>query len=280
MRKFSSILVFILILAQFNCEASSDLERAGLIGKIRRITIEEGVWSSGAFEGTVLRQIIFYDRDGQEIESHMGFYKENNLLSESKWIRKRVPGKNLIESYMYREDGSLLKKNGYQYDDNGHLIKIFWYSEDDKSGLFMSRSVDDTGRELETVTYQPDGNIHYRYVKKFNKDGQVREEIVYQKDGSVEQRTGFSYDSNGRNSERVIYRQGGALEERLIFEYDPTGVQTSMTIYDTSGKRTHQETDSYEYDSKGNWVKWIKTTWKVDEAEEIHARIRTFEYDK
>ena len=145
-------------------------------------------------------------------------------------------------------------KIAYRYDSKGHIIEEKNYSSD--SGLFdkTTYKYDNDGNMIEKVSYLGDNVIHNKWTYKYDNKKNKAEEISYRPDGSVSQKHQMSYDDRNNRTGIIFFNPNGTIESKQI--------------------------DTYEYDSRGNWIRREeKLNWaKKPENDSLEVTYRTITY--
>ncbi|MGH9944486.1 MAG: hypothetical protein ACRD9R_19235 [Pyrinomonadaceae bacterium] len=72
----------------------------------------------------------------------------------------------------------------------------------------------------------------------------------------------YVYNYKGSNVERLVYSADGSLNQKYLSTLDGKGHKVEETIFEAKdGSVRSKYTYTYEFDSRGNWVK--QTTAKI-----------------
>src|SRR2546423_7520514 len=190
-------------------------------------------------------------------------------------------------------DGKLLAKRAFHYDARGDLSEVTEYQPD---GSLRSRTVympDSTGTSVEEIVYNnnkasasktvyryeggrqigmtsldPDGNPSINTYIYYDDGGKIREVIV-----CANNSPGGMILSSGGGKAIVLTDPAkekmkglspcvdGLLTSRTVFAYNDKGDLSETSVYTHDNSLINKETYSKEYDSRGNWVKEVKSEW-------------------
>ena len=112
---------------------------------------------------------------------------------------------NVVESALYKSDGSLNRKEADKYDSQGNKIEEAWYNSD--------------------------GSLDWKYLYKYDSQGNKIEEAKYKSDGSLDYKYLYKYDSLGNQIERASYRSNGSLGIKILYKYDSQGNLIEQITY-------------------------------------------------
>jgi hypothetical protein len=242
----------------------TDRENAGLIGPVRKVTVESGTWKEGS---KVLTQSTTFDDKGNEIESIVSSYRVGGPTGEVKLrtVYKYV-SKNRKEGLSYGEDGSITGKSVYTFDSKGKLIENLEYGPQGSVRYRIVQRYDDHERITESISFKPDGSVYSKSENTYDQGGNLKETISYEADKSIEYRVVYSHDGKGRMTESLMYKQDGVLDNKSTYAYNEKGLRTEKAIYNSDGILREKESYAYEFDSVGNWIKKTERKWLFKEG--------------
>lgn len=237
---FTYFLLLIIFSIAIGCGNSktNDLKALGLIGNIKstKEMTYEAVNINGKFE-TGKRAAPSWKKDTYRLFDKKG---------------------NLIEEYLYRNDGELKYRNTFTYNSND--------------------------QKIEELTFKPDSTLWYKYFLKYNTEGHLTEKILTKSDDHQISNWLFQYDNQGNKTEENQYfpdRKGPTL--KTVYKYDNRGNKVEEYMYNTEntliakwlskyndknliieedyyysdGSLNAKENYSYEFDKKGNWIRQV-----------------------
>lgn len=225
----------------------TDREHDGLIGQVRAINIEEGYFSrkTGNWTESRIHTLnIIYNPEGQMMEQH--FYNDKCV-----WAKKV-----------------------YSYDVIGNRSEtIYWGEAIDRQPAQASGAND--ARNLAAPRI-------FNHVFKYGADGNRSEVSEYNSDGALRRRTVFAYDNKGRINEIIEYGDK-LIRSKCLNNYDEKGQVKEKLCYDSTGTLHTKTSYTYEFDSIGNWIKRVASSWNVTDGkqseESRRATYRTITYN-
>lgn len=245
---FISLLLSLLLpcsaLAQ---KRQTDREHDGLIGQVRAIHFEVGYFSSKSGSWTESRMhtsSTVYNSEGQMTEQD--FYNNKCI-----WAKKI-----------------------YSYDVAGNRsVTIYWGEAIGKQPTQAS-GVNDA-RNLAAPRI-------FNHVFKYDADGNRSEVSEYNGDGALWRKTVYAYDNKGRIKEIIEYGDK-LIRSKCLNNYDEKGQVKEELCYDSLGTLHTKTSYTYEFDSIGNWIKRVASSWYVKEGklseESKRATYRTITYN-
>lgn len=165
---------------------------------------------------------------------------------------------NMVEEYLYRNDGELKYRNTFTYNSND--------------------------QKIEELTFKPDSTLWYKYILKYNTEGHLTEKILTKSDDHQISNWLFQYDNHGNKTEenqffpnrseptlKTVYKydkRGNKVEEYMyngentliakwLSKYDDKNRIIEEDYYYSDGSLNAKETYNYEFDKKGNWIRQI-----------------------
>lgn len=201
-------------------------------------------------------------KDGNEKK-----YLAEITIKEYPWkFGERSNKGELYENYKYDNKGNLIEKKKKLYV----FTYKYEYSYDIKNRLIVMN-------EYEEYSF------NYKYKYQYNAFDSVATMQKYNKDGQICDEKNYEYDSNHKlskitESHNIInyiytyqYEPNKTIEVKrrldnnelfgtMIWEYDNHNNLLKETwINGENGKSTIQKVNSYEYNTKGQMTRWIKT---------------------
>jgi hypothetical protein len=251
----------------------TDREKAGLIGSVRSVTSASADFIGGKIEGKGYSlqppETVTYDETGNEFEDQMVSDFGEQM---GKTVKKFGPESRLVESAWVDPKGMVVRKDVFEYAD-GRLSEIKTF--DDKNVL-RERIVhvyDETARLIEEVYYDPE-KVIAKTIYTYNSGASKPVEIAFfLADGRKAtapfgpclgaHRIVAAYDDKGRTLSQDVFEDTGALKKGYHWTYDGKSNISSYIIKSPGSTVTFLY--SYEFDSRGNWIKRVaKGTSKED----------------
>ncbi|MFY9556467.1 MAG: hypothetical protein WAV47_17270 [Blastocatellia bacterium] len=176
-------------------QRKSDLEHAGLKGKVRTVKIEQAKLSNKSGKPV----------EGKRVQIETQSYGENGMLVKA-----------------VRIDAGLRGDYFYSYDGAGNRLELIRNSTS-SSRVKTEFKYDANGNRLEEVQTGDEGLVA-RIVSVYNSSGLRTERWMYNKQGLFARRT-YSYGADGNPIEEAEYDPKGALagKQSYSYELDSTG---------------------------------------------------------
>jgi hypothetical protein len=187
-------------------QRKSDLDHAGLKGKVKTIKVEEARFASKS--GTPV--------EGKRVPIETQNYGENGMLTKSIRIDAGARGDYF---YTYEANGTRLElirnatsssrvKTEFKYDANGYRLEEVQTGDDGLVARIVS-AYDSKGLRTERRMYNKQG-LFARRTYTYAADGNPNEEAEYDPKGGLVGKQGYSYevDSTGNWIKRITSTQG------------------------------------------------------------------------
>lgn len=232
---------------------SSDLKRAGLVGKVKSVSTIEYEARIMFGEITPVRELeydsVFYDESGFTLLEYNKDYehnRENSTLKEYNYDHYIT--KNSVKR---TESGySITLVDTYFYDEYNHVIEsIFPNYEGGTDTIKNTYQYDEYGRVLEKKS------SNERVIYQYNRLGYILESKTYEKDSLIEEISNVYFQDSLLQSSKRIYNgntftteiEYNSLGHRLK-ETKTGGIMAGVTVYHPDGiqVRTTDEGDVYE----------------------------------
>jgi len=205
-------------------------------------------------------------------------YDEQGRQTASKWYAAGADEPLSAVAYTYDERGNRVKIDSWRTKPDMHSIQEFSY---DAEGRQVGTSFSDLkpdgwktsrSRRVTTVeggltvvrSYSAEGAPRGRTEVLKDERGNVLSEELYRADARGEDelqwKATYRYDERGFLREVVYHKAEAWLGARAVYEYDEHGNCTSLTRYGAGGTFAAAAERRYEYDSAGNWVKFVSFT--------------------
>lgn len=221
----------------------TDVEEAGLKGKVRSIVTYQCALDSSAIEHCAVSRKIF---------NAQGFLVEQILDSTSSHF--------LSYKYLYNNDG-LLAKRIFSSNIVPSWEETYQYSFSDRKKIIVSRQPNSLSRTIRidsaVSSYDDSGHeSEYRghdinWANKYDERGF----LISKKSNSPGGASEISYvnDDKGR-----VLKTTWLDGRRQVFVYDKDGNEIQQTNFDSLGRKTSEYYTGYcEFDKNGNYLKRI-----------------------
>lgn len=214
---FKYLLLVIGVVLYCSCTSNikTDLEKAGLKGKIK--SIREISYEAFGSADTLVQGEILANKDNA------------NCFTT------------------FNEKGFIVSLTNYDIDNEKESYWIFYYNKDgDKqlSGAFYDRhnyKLDSThytynkkGLPTEYTHYNSDNFVRNKILSSFDRKGNIIEEKVINPDNSIESISRFKYHKN-LLVEGKVFDKNNKLKTTSTYTYDKKGNMTSMTLFGSDG---------------------------------------------
>lgn len=262
-----------------------------IYGDVGRVVEKRTFNQDGSADGVTK---YFYDAEGnrtEEIYTSSQGYGSHRMVYDSRG--------NVIESSWYEVDGSLRRKEvwNYTYKEEGNKLEEHYYIEEEvpvsspeeaatwtayapfgfhggetssTDSTFQRKTpthkrvitYDDVGRKVEVAQYFYD-RLEIR--ERYDAGGRIIEKSGhFDEQGVPHDRSIHTYDEDGKltSIHQVMDVDGlnpEPINRKYFFAYDQWGNITEFAGYDEDGSLYSRESYEYEYDLHGNWTKRTKT---------------------
>jgi|GEM_PF-6805012 len=206
-------------------------------------------------------------------------YKPDGTV-DFKQVTSYNPDGRAKESLVYSSEERLATRMLYYYGSGRNRMETFHYRID---GSIASTS----------VTYLDDGLSLTKGETRDNR-GALREEEVSKTDASgLSEQTHTSYTESGKVSGKVVtvtlsarqheerfYDADGVLKSKIVTTVDQKGEWVERATYDGERKLRKKESWEREYDARGNWIKQVTSKWnpQTEKSEPTQVRYRSITY--
>lgn len=166
----------------------------------------------------------------------------------------------------YNESGNLLRSESYDWQGNPRDITVYGYIDGDRASNYKSIRYEydppppmapPAPASQPKPTYDPRYSNKYRYKYE---GARMVEKLLFGNDGKLRLR--YVYNYKGNQKEELVYKADGELNQRYLSVLDKRGnevEETSFNVKDDSVRSKYSY--SYEFDSKGNWIKRVTSKW-------------------
>ena len=176
-------------------QRKSDLEHAGMIGKVKTVKVEEAKLTA---------------KDGKRAEG-----KKNQIETQS-FNEKGILTKGV------RYEGGAPTNSFYNYESNGSRLELIRTATTD-SRIKTEYKLDASGNRIEEVQTDGEGLLN-KTVCVIDAKGRLTEKRIFNKQGLFARRT-YVYGADANPTEEAEYDAKGALagKQSYSYEIDPTG---------------------------------------------------------
>jgi hypothetical protein len=229
-------------------KANNDLAKNNLKGSVKRITTT--VYSATDKFGKTTKGDLNYK--SIETYNEKGNIKEDsNISRNSQQISTYNEKGNIIELNFY-QNGTLIIKRVYNYDEKDYLIELYNYEQDGSLSYKNTYKNDDKGNPVATIASvkQPNGPYSINQSNEFyDKTGNLIE------DDSPYYKHIFKYDEKGNKIEQdEINKEDSSQSAKHIYKYDDKGNIVSAHHIVGTQKEVDIEYKYDNFDKAGNWT--------------------------
>ena len=175
--------------------------------------------------------------------------------------------------------------NGSIRDSAGNLRRDSGYNEDGELVWRHDYSYDEQGRPLSVTSYDADGNRTGHIDLEYNADGNPLVDFSFAYEDGILLRVINEYDDRGNHVKMSQYDADGALMFYNLFQYDEQGNEIRTDVYSRNEETGELELDSYfqfRYDGEGALIQNERHSANGDlldyETREYNASGRIREY--
>jgi hypothetical protein len=170
-------------------------------------------------------------------------------------------------SEYYNEQGNLTKRESYDWQGNPRDISVYGYIDGERASNYKSIRYEYDPPPMmlppppagqPKPTYDPRYSSKYKY--RYDDKGKMAEKLLYGNDGKLRLR--YVYNYNGNQKEELVYTAEGKLNQKYVSVIDDKGNETEETTFEAKDDSIRSKYSySYEFDTKGNWIKRIASKW-------------------
>lgn len=269
-----------------------DAQRENLFGPVRSVDVRmtRHLGDEAEDEGRAKQlDVVTYDSKGHEIERTI--YDDFGFVVGKQVVTRDANG-NVTDRILSDPKGKALNRESYVYT-GGRLAEIIHRNEKGKVGLRQVSTYGDDGLMREE-TYHYSEKAIGRTVYRYDAQGRGSEVIYYMADGAKAvapigpclgaHRMTYEYDENGRPAKVVAYEPDGTMKKSWQYFYNAKGDIAEERREDSWSHEA--STISYEYDSRGNWIRRVaivndvpkpgRSEMPPTESRVIHSRKITY----
>jgi hypothetical protein len=198
-------------------------------------------------------------------------WEEEGLKGKVQTIRSDSASVSIVNGKIV--EGERRQSRINDYDPNGYKTKsqtygmgnqtiIYGFIDGERTLKFESVQ-DGTGPPPPAAPTPPanakkaDPRFDIRHKVKLDDKGRVIERLLLNNDGTQGNRIFYKYDDKGNNVESSLYTADGKLNSKRNSIFDVNGNEVESIAEHPDGSKSYISY-SYEFDSKGNWVKRVE----------------------
>ncbi|HKR12549.1 MAG TPA: hypothetical protein VJT15_10855 [Pyrinomonadaceae bacterium] len=159
----------------------------------------------------------------------------------------------------YNDKGNKLRAEIYDFKNNLSRITVYGYLDGARVSAFKlvqrdySSAVAIGGGGGLPSNKKMDPRYQQKFEFKYDEEKRLLERTEFLSNGEISRRYVYKYEANQK--EEASYLASGSLTGRNIYTLDDQGNVTKRTDVDREGSVTSTTTYTYEFDSRGNWIK-------------------------
>jgi hypothetical protein len=166
----------------------------------------------------------------------------------------------------YDELGNLTGRITYDLKGNVRHVAVYSVIDGDRVAKVSTMHYEYDPPPMKTKSPKSDlkvGDQRYTYKFKYKYDdkGNRTETSWYSNDGKLSSRYVSRYDEMGNEIEWIRYTGDGKIESRRTSKYDEKGNEIEKTYFDGNDLVKGKFSYTFEFDSKGNWIKRNSSRW-------------------
>jgi len=258
-----SLIILLASQAAFS-QMESDLDGLNLKGKVKSVRVDRGRFSNDKEGKRALREELDFDENGNCTErvsptrstskKYIYGYSPDGKI----WRRTDLGSsetevftyqKNRIEKITRANDGHILDRWIYTFDENGRKIKDEYTLVDKNAGQRMLNPIDVTtykydtpGRLIETAYFKADGTpttglvfATHKYVNTYDNKDRMTEKAAYNLENKLVSKWLYRYGERGNLEEIAQYGPDMAPLTRITYQnFDASGNWTMSISYKLS----------------------------------------------
>ncbi|HMV49988.1 MAG TPA: hypothetical protein PLD20_30505 [Blastocatellia bacterium] len=221
--------------------------------------------------------------------------EEEGLKNKIQMIRTESTSVSIVNGKTVEGERRLFRVD--EYDSNGYRTKSKTYGMGNQTIIYGFLDGDRT-LKFESVqdgteppppampppppnAKKPDPRFDIRHKVKFDDKDRVIERLLLHNDGTQGNRILYKYDDKGNRVESSLYTADGKLNSKQNSVFDANGNVAESIAEHSDGSRTYIAY-SYEFDSKGNWIKRVEAVKETNDSKTVYipayVHYRTIKY--
>jgi len=322
---FTTVLAILLLATGISAseERTTDARRDGLIGPVRSVSVRQELqkvdWNQNDAKVGVIAVSCYeceYDREGSRIRSgglldldgklrgnFVQIVRHEKRVTErieendkGDVIRREVVGPYGITEQINYQEGEMISRSTWDYDQNGHVTEFFQYGQD---GVVIGSSFatsDASGDIKEQWDYGPKGVFQLHFVQTFNPQTDISTFTSFNENGSAKvtfttkgtRVLSYWQQTNEKNVFGSVFWRDRVGRALVTHNCNPDGTCDEIASYfpdETTNRVSRAEWHDpaeilrlafdyeYEFDSLGNWTKRTVWVWSPELGERKLAEV-------
>ncbi|MBO0721469.1 MAG: hypothetical protein J2P41_11645 [Blastocatellia bacterium] len=280
--KLTFILCLISILLSGSLLAQNRSRRlfVGIDGPVKSVRLEVAKLSSAGdsvVEGPrILSSADDATEDGSLTISRR--YSPNGIVI-FKQVTSFLPDGRANESLVYSDEERLTTRMLYIYDDGGNRMEMFHYNADGTIGSRSIRYLDLSLSMVEGERRDNNGNLLEHEVSTRGSSGLTEQTRSFYKENEMSGKEVTAILS-AQQFEQRQYDPDGVLKSKIVTTVDKKGEWVERATYDAEGNLRAKVNYEREYDTRGNWIKQVVSTWNPQTDKSVMTQVlyRTITY--
>jgi YD repeat-containing protein len=253
-QKFLLLLILLLLPMITNAQGKSDIQKEGLLGKVRTQLIEQATLSpkpDGSIEELrKFSSLNFYDNNGNCVDG-IGAQLDGTKFGNR--IFYDANGREIERHFLDANEAMTAKSYSF-YNPKGQRMKTVVYCGDAINHT-LSFSYDKKGNQIEEIVHHPALETKSKALIFYDDHANEIERRVYKTDGTLSRTYIYTYDDKGRRLSWILYDEQKVPIIHWVHTYNEKGDLKETFYYNRQGVLYMKEAFSYEYDRQGNWIK-------------------------
>jgi len=277
----AALLLFLAVLMVNAAAASEDkktfLESWGLHGKVRKVVVIEALMVEREGKYVEVDHLTtmerLFDEGGHLLEQTLRFRHSSSEFAQ--WTEKHrlnEYGDRIETRFLNADNGTLLRRVEYLYDERGFNTEQIRYGPDGEIAGTEKREIDDQGNIILSTFFDKNGRPGIRTMNEYDEQGNCLETTQLDAKGSLIFKMVSEYDVQGNRTLEKYLNPDGSPKNGTTWKYDDHGVLTEMTEY--AGFTWVRCYRRYTYDGAGRMI--MEVTHNPDHS--IYGRT-TYLYD-
>lgn len=253
--------------------SSIEVQKPSLYGDVESVDI--GVFSASEKFG----DIVIEDRIARLVYE---FNQAGDVIAKSLWDGDKAEmtkmeynaDETCSKFSRYNEDGELVSCSKMEYDKSGHIVTERQFDAEGNETMRACFECDAKGNVVKYTNYSSEGEVESLVRQKFDSNDRIVEVSLYGYDGDVDSHQNFVYDKRG-NLVRETYQYGDDYEDESVYRYD----SKDNLVERVNDGYYYKYTTSYTYNPSGKVIEAVTKQQDKETGKEEFSGARTYEYD-
>ena len=243
--------------SEISAQVPKRYEVMGPVRSLRQETAKLTEIGGDNIEGPrVLIQTATFDNHGKMTEQLMN-NPDGTLKWKAKWTVRSTYDTNgrEMERVSYNDSDEVTSRTVWVYQTNGNLIKSITHGASGEIRFYDTFKYDENGHKIRADYFSADGSTRGNDVFVYDTRGYLTE--ITHSEGVLQYRDTYKHDDRGNQTEWSVYDKSGQRGLKVCSGYsdDSRRNPTEFLRYNSDDKVVSKEVYTYEFDSRGNWIK-------------------------